>query len=179
MPIVVIIALFCLTCAWTVAGTSGASAQTSPEAEAGWQSDVEGLRHFAGLRCPDVIGAFYRIKVLEGDGSSIAACIYTGYDGITAVLRMHLQGTGRREAVNFSRSYKTAGFEPVKLSGAAASGISYKTGTQDGTTQCETLWHFAGAQSDYTLWMAYTLPAQEADIGPAVASFTEALARQN
>ncbi|QDG76795.1 hypothetical protein [Labrenzia sp. PHM005] len=161
------------------AGRPAAYAQVSPEAEAGWQSDVEGLRHFTGLRCPDVIGAFYRIKVMEGDGSSLAGCIYTGRDGITAVLRMHLQGTGRREAVNFSRSYKAASFEAIQLSGAAASGISFKTGTRGPATQCETLWHFAGAKSDFTLWMAYTLPTQEVDIGPAIASFTDALARQN
>ncbi|MGV2976869.1 hypothetical protein AB1P65_15560 [Roseibium alexandrii] len=173
------LALLSLIGAWTLVGIDVTKAQVSPEAEAGWQSDVEGLRHFNGLRCPDVIGAFYRIKVIEGDGSSLAGCIYTGRDGITAVLRMHLQGSGRREAVSFSRSYKAAGFESILLSGPAETGISFKTGTRDNATQCETFWHFAGAKADFTLWMAYTLPTQEIDIGPAIASFTEALARQN
>ena len=68
-------------------------AQVPPEKDAGWQSDVGGLRHFTGLRCPDMIGDYYRIKVMEGDAVSQAGCIYTGRDGITAVLRKHLQGT--------------------------------------------------------------------------------------
>jgi hypothetical protein len=62
------LALLSLIGAWTLVGIDVTKAQVSPEAEAGWQSDVEGLRHFNGLRCPDVIGAFYRIKVMEGDG---------------------------------------------------------------------------------------------------------------
>ena|GEM_PF-2190641 len=156
-----------------------AAAQVPPEHDAGWQSDVDGLRHFTGLRCPDVIGSFFRIKVMKGDAVSLASCIYTGRDGITAVLRKHLQATGRREALTFSRSYKAAGFEPVKLTGAAASGISFRTRNWTPATLCETLWYFSGEKADYTLWLAYTLPTQEAEVGPAVTAFTEALASQN
>lgn len=168
-----------IICAGITGVPTAINAQVAPEAEAGWQSDVQGLRHFTGLRCPDVIGNFYRIKVMEGDGTSRSGCIFTGRDGITAVLRMHLQGTGRREAVAFSRNYKAAGFEPIKLTGAAANGISFRTSNQSAASQCETLWYFSGSKADYTLWMSYTLPSQEVDIGPAVTSFTEALARQN
>lgn len=156
-----------------------ARAQTPPEQEAGWQSDVDGLRHFTGLRCPDMIGPFYRIKVMESEGTSLSGCIYTGRDGLTAILRNHAHGTGRQEAFTFSRNYKAAGFEPVKLSGAAASGVSYRTRSWTPTSLCETLWYFSGAKADYTLWIAFTLPTQEADIGPALEVFTEALARQN
>lgn len=156
-----------------------AYAQVPPEKDAGWQSDVEGLRHFTGLRCPDTIGPFYRIKVMEGDASSVASCIYTGRDGMTAVLRQHLQETGRREALKFSRSYKAAGFEPISLTGAAASGVSFRTRNWTPTSLCETLWHFTGNKADYTLWLSYTLPTQEGEIGPAVAVFTQALAQQN
>lgn len=156
-----------------------AAAQVLPEKEAGWQSDVGGLRHFTGLRCPDLIGPFYRIKAMEGDASSQAGCIYTGRDGMTAVLRKHLQATGRREALRFSRTYKAAGFEPVSLTGAAATGISFRTRNWTPTSLCETLWHFAGEEADFTLWLSYTLPTQESEIGPAVAVFTEALAQQN
>lgn len=162
-----------------IAASSQARAQTPPEHEAGWQSDLEGLRHFTGLRCPDTIGPFYRIKVMEGEGSSLSGCIYTGRDGLTAVLRNHTHGTGRQEALTFSRNYKAAGFEPVKLSGAAASGVSFRTRGWTSTSLCETLWYFSGAKADYTLWIAFTLPAQEADIGPALEVFTAALARQN
>lgn len=172
----------CLAFAGLLAGAAGlapARAQVPPEKDAGWQSDVDGLRHFTGLRCPDMIGAFYRIKVMEGDEVSQAGCIYTGRDGITAVLRKHLEGTGRREALAFSRNYKTAGFEQIKLSGAAASGISFRTRSWTPTSLCETLWYFSGTGADYTLWLSYTLPTQEIDIGPAVAAFTEALANQN
>lgn len=152
--------------------------QVPPEKDAGWQSDLIGLRHFSGLRCPDVIGVFFRIKVMEGDASSLAGCIYTGRDGITAVLRKHDHATGRREALKFSRNYKAAGFEPIKLSGVAASGISFRTRSWTPTSLCETLWYFSGEKSDYTLWLSYILPTQEVEIGPALTSFTEALANQ-
>ncbi|MGX1496085.1 hypothetical protein ACSSV1_001106 [Labrenzia sp. MBR-25] len=165
--------------ALTTAAGMPAYAQVPPEKDAGWQSDVGGLRHFTGLRCPDMIGGYYRIKVMEGDAVSQAGCIYTGRDGITAVLRKHLQGTGRREALTFSRNYKAAGFEPIKLTGAAASGISFRTRSWTPTSLCETLWYFSGATSDYTLWLSYTLPTQEVEIGPAVTAFTMALANQN
>lgn len=156
-----------------------ASAQVPPEKEAGWQSDVEGLRHFTGLRCPDVIGPFYRIKVMEGDASSLAGCIYTGRDGMTAVIRQHVQETGRREALKFARSYKAAGFEPVNLSGAAATGVSFRTRNWTPTSLCETLWHFSGEKADFTLWLSYALPTQQDDIGPAFALFQQSLAQQN
>ncbi|POF28175.1 hypothetical protein [Roseibium marinum] len=155
------------------------SAQVPPEQDAGWQSAVGGLRHFTGLRCPDMIGSYYRIKVMQGDAVSLAGCIYTGRDGITAVLRNHLEATGRREALTFSRAYKAAGFEPVKLTGAAASGTSFRTRNWTPTSLCETLWYFSGEKADYTLWLSYTLPTQEIEIGPAVAAFTQALASQN
>ncbi|WP_305983968.1 hypothetical protein [Roseibium sp. MMSF_3544] len=155
------------------------AAQVPPEKEAGWQSDVSGLRHFTGLRCPDVIGPFYRIKVIEGDATSLAGCIYTGRDGMTAVLRQHLQETGRREALKFSRNYKAAGFEPVKLSGASATGISFRTRNWTATALYETLWYFSGNNADFTLWLSYTLPSQEGEIGPTIAAFTQALTQQN
>lgn len=156
-----------------------AHAQVPPEKEAGWQSDVGGLRHFMGLRCPDQIGPFFRIKVLEGGATSLAGCIYTGKDGMTAVLRQHVQDTGRREAISFSRNYKAAGFEEVQLSGAASTGISFRTRSWTPTSLCETLWHFAGTKADFTLWLSYTLPTQQDEVGPAVTAFTEVLAQQN
>ncbi|WP_428674811.1 hypothetical protein [Roseibium sp.] len=154
-------------------------AQVPPEKDAGWQSDVGGLRHFTGLRCPDTIGPFFRIKVMKGDAVSLAGCIYTGRNGITAVLRKHLEATGRREARTFSRNYKAAGFEPVKLSGAAASGISFRTRNWTPVSLYETFWYFTGARADYTLWLSYSLPEQEEEVGPAIAAFTQALASQN
>jgi len=156
-----------------------ADAQVPPEKEAGWQSDVAGLRHFMGLRCPDQIGPFFRIKVLEGGANSLAGCIYTGRDGMTAVLRQHVQDTGRREAINFSRNYKAAGFEEVQLSGAASTGISFRTRSWTPTSLCETLWHFAGKDADFTLWLSYALPTQQDEVGPAVTAFTQVLAQQN
>jgi hypothetical protein len=165
--------------AFQVFFAASSSAQVPPEKDAGWQSDVSGLRHFSGLRCPDVIGVFYRIKVMEGDASSLAGCIYTGRDGITAVLRKHDHATGRREALKFSRNYKAAGFEAIKLSGVASSGISFRTRSWTPTSLCETLWYFSSEKSDYTLWLSYVLPTQEVDVGPALTSFTEALANQN
>ncbi|WP_209017284.1 hypothetical protein [Roseibium aggregatum] len=171
LPIaVVLVSVFCAL---------PARAQVPPEEEAGWQSDVGGLSHFSGLRCPDTIGSFYRVKAMASDGVSLAGCIYTGQDGLTAVLRKHLLGTGRREALAFSRNYKSAGFEPVKMSGAAASGISFRTRNWTPSSLLETFWYFSGEKADYTLWIAYTLPAQEGEVGPALEVFTDALALQN
>ncbi len=168
--------VFCIA---LLATQPGAIAQVPPEKDAGWQSDVSGLRHFSGFRCPDMIGPFYRIKVMQGDATSLAGCIYTGRDDLTAVIRKHRQGSGRREALKFHRNYRSAGFEPVRLTGAAASGISFKTRNWSPSQLCETLWYFEGTDADYTLWISYTLPAQEADIGPAVKAFTQALVQQN
>ena len=84
-----------------------------------------------------------------------------------------------REAINFSRNYKAAGFEEVQLSGAASTGISFRTRSWTPTSLCETLWHFAGAEADFTLWLSYTLPTQQDEVGPAVTAFTQVLAQQN
>ncbi|MTI45271.1 hypothetical protein JM93_01348 [Roseibium hamelinense] len=159
---------------------SSVFAQSAPaEGTEGWLNDVNGLRHFAGLRCPDIIGTFYRTKVLSTDADRMAGCQYTGRDGMIAVLRQHLTGTGGNAAKTFLRSYRLAGFEKVEMTGIAASGISFRTRTWSDTPICETLWYFQGESADYTLWLAYTLPAQEADVEPAVNAFRQALAVLN
>lgn len=147
--------------------------------QVGWVSDIAGLRHFSGMRCPDIVGGFIRSKVLTADADRMAGCIYSGDNGMTAVLRQHLNGTGQAEARKFVKAFKSSGFAPVNLSGAAQSGVSFITRGWTQATQCETLWHFSGKKADFTLWLAYTLPAQETEIGPAVAAFTETLNRQN
>lgn len=157
-----------------------AAAQTNgmlPEESLGWQTDVEGMRHFSGLRCPDEVGSFYRTKVLGSDGDRTAACIYTGRDGMSAVLRQHVMGSGRQEAEHFLQNYEKASFERIKLSGPAAEGISFKTRFWTSTVKCETLWYFSGHKADYTLWMSYGLPSQEADVGPELEDFVRLLNR--
>ena len=147
--------------------------------ENGWVSDFEGLRHFSGMRCPDIVGDFLRSKALGAESDRMAGCIYSGEDGMTAVLRQHLLGTGTAEARKYMKNYKAAGFREIKLTGVAESGISFVTRDWTQATQCETLWHFSGKKADYTLWLTYSLPGQETIIGPAVAAFTETLNRQN
>lgn len=154
----------------------GANAQDN---EDGWVSDFEGLRHFSGMRCPDVVGGFLRSKVLGADSDRMAGCIYSGEEGMTAVIRQHLLGTGTAEARKYMKNYKAAGFREIALTGVARSGISFVTRDWTQATQCETLWHFAGKKADYTLWLTYSLPGQETIVGPAVAAFTETLNRQN
>lgn len=156
-----------------------AQAQSRVEEQVGWTSDVGGLRHFSGMKCPDIVGNFFRSKVLTADADRMAGCIYTGKVGMTAVLRQHLSGTGAIEARKFMKSYKASGFRQIALSGIALSGTSFQTRSWSENTLCETLWHFSGKKADYTLWMSYTLPNQESEIGPGVAAFTEALTRQN
>lgn len=157
----------------------GAKAQLRDEEQVGWTSDVEGLRHFSGMKCSDIIGSFFRSKVLAADADRMAGCIYTGKNGMTAVLRQHLSGTGAIEAQKFMDNFKASGFKQIALTGIAQSGTSFQTRSWSENTLCETLWHFSGKKADYTLWMSYTLPNQEGEIGPGVAAFTEALTRQN
>lgn len=157
----------------------GAQAQSRDKEQVGWTSDVEGLRHFSGMKCPDIIGGFFRSKVLAADADRMAGCVYTGKDGMTAVLRQHFSGTGVIEAQKFIDSFKASGFRQIALTGVAQSGTSFQTRSWSENTLCETLWHFSGKKADYTLWMSYTLPNQEGEIGSGVAAFTEALTRQN
>ncbi|GGB37249.1 hypothetical protein GCM10011316_06700 [Roseibium aquae] len=153
--------------------------RTQNEEQEGWVGDVFGMRHFSGMRCPDIVGPFFRTKTLAADSDRMAGCLYTGRDGMQAVVRQHLAGTGRQAASAFLDNYRAAGFELVSMSGVAERGISFKTQDWGGRTQIETLWHFAGREADFSLWIAYSLPAQEAEVGPAVAAFEEMLAQQN
>ncbi|WP_209015127.1 hypothetical protein [Roseibium limicola] len=172
--------LLTLVCAATLSfDPAVAVAQDMQSQESvGWQADVDGMRHFSGLRCPDEVGAFFRTKVLASDGDRMAACIYTGNDGMSAVLRQHLAGTGQATATSFLENYKNAGFQRVTLSGPASEGISFKTRPWTASVLCETLWYFDGPKADYTLWMAYGLPSQEAEVGPALDAFVRLLNRQ-
>ncbi len=157
----------------------GAGTSLARDREAGWVNDIIGLRHFSGLRCPDMVGGFYRSKVLSADSDRMAGCIYTGDNGLAAVLRQHLSGTGADVAKDFLEAYKASGFSKAALTGVAQSGISYITRSWTPSKLCETLWHFSGKKADYTLWLTYSLPGQEAEVGPAVAAFVETLNRQN
>ena len=138
-----------------------------------------GLRHYSGMRCPDIIGRFYRTKALDGDGARLAGCIYFGENGMMAVLRKHLAGNGTNVANRFLARYREAGFEPVSLSGQGSRGISFRTRAWTATKLYETMWHFTGKKADYSLWMSYELPKNQDAIAPAIAAFTDALSDQN
>ncbi|WP_417677438.1 hypothetical protein [Roseibium sp.] len=173
VPAAAVVMMFCMLL------TAFPGVANAQEDEDGWVSDFEGLRHFSGMRCPDVVGGFLRSKVLGADSDRMAGCIYSGEDGMTAVLRQHLLGTGTVEARKYMMNFKAAGFREITLTGVAHSGISFVTRDWTQATQCETLWHYSGKKADYTLWLTYSLPGQETIIGPAVAAFTETLNRQN
>jgi len=153
--------------------------RTQDEDQGGWVGDVFGMRHFSGMRCPDIVGPFFRTKTFAADADRMAGCLYSGRDGMQVVVRQHLSGAGRQAAATFRNNYLAAGFEQVQLSGVAERGISFKTRDWGGLTHCETLWHFQGSKADFSVWMGYALPAQEADIGPALVAFEDMLARQN
>jgi len=145
----------------------------------GWVNDVRGMRHFSGLRCPDEVAAMARTKILPADNRRQAGCIYSARSGLTAVLRRHLKGSGVGEAQNFFQRYRAAGYARLKLSGPAASGVSFMTFRGPASTKCETLWHFSGKNADYTLWMQYQLPAMESEIGITLDGFKRVLSLQN
>jgi len=152
---------------------------TQSEDQGGWVGDVFGMRHFSGMRCPDIVGPFFRTKTFAADADRMAGCLYSGRDGMQVVVRQHLSGTGPQAAATFRDNYMASGFEQVQMSGVAERGISFKTRDWGGLTHCETLWHFQGRKADFSVWMGYALPAQEADVGPALAAFEDMLARQN
>ncbi|WP_209007235.1 hypothetical protein [Roseibium litorale] len=156
-----------------------AMAQTAGNEESEWTPDVYGVRHFSGLRCPDVVGFVFRTKLLSADADRMAGCVYAGDAGMQLVLRSHLSGTGARAAETFLESYRAAGFHEVSLTGPASRGISFQTRDWAPGILCETLWYFNGKKADYSLWMSYSLPSQEADIVPALKAFEDLLARQN
>ena len=175
-----LILLFCVFMTSTLHTDQPALAQSSlAKQQAGWVSDVYGLRHFNGLRCPDVVGSLFRVKALSANADRMAGCIYSGSDGMRAVLRQHIQGSGKQSAQSFLTAYQNSGFQQVALSGAAASGISFITNDWSSGTQCETLWHFSGVKADFSLWMMYALPLQETEVEPAVKAFIDILNRQN
>lgn len=157
----------------------GALAQVKNNDESEWTPDVYGVRHFSGLRCPDVVGFVFRTKLLSADADRMAGCVYAGDAGMQLVLRSHLGGTGAKAAEAFLRDYKAAGFREVSLTGPASRGISFQTRDWAPGILCETLWYFNGKKADYSLWMSYSLPSQEGDIAPVLKAFEDLLARQN
>ncbi|WP_417685935.1 hypothetical protein [Roseibium sp.] len=171
----------CLVALGVLSGPMGkANAQSNTvEQQVGWVSDVRGMRHFSGLRCPDIVGELFRTKVLAADADRLAGCVYSGREGLRAILRQHVPGTSSRAASDYLNSYRSSGFRRVQLSGAGAGGITFVTNDWTPNIQYETLWRFAGEKADFTVWMSYTLPQQETDIGPAFAAFTDILNRQN
>ncbi|NRG17993.1 hypothetical protein HPQ64_09865 [Rhizobiales bacterium] len=162
-----------------VAGAQNVSPLDNAPLDSGWQIDPYGMRHYTGLVCRDRLGMLTRVKVLPGGMDTIAGCIYTTPQGIHAALRSHAKGASAGVATNFAKRFSDSGFKRVKTTGATASGLTFATGERETGTRCETLWRFAGKERDYTLWMAYTLPVQESEIGPIVATIIEEIAKRD
>lgn len=146
--------------------------------ESGWKVVTRGMRHFTGLTCPDQVASLNRIRVLTGSADRIAGCIYQNPAGISAIVRSHPSGNGAVAARTFRERYAAAGFPLLETTGAAAAAISFLTGESKDASRCESLWRFRTSNTDYTLWIAYTLPGQAEAIGPLVTSFAELLAEK-
>ena len=162
-----------------VQAQSGFGASVQNDQQAGWIEDMAGMRHFSGLRCPDVVGSLARAKVLASDTQHMSGCIYIGSEGMNAVLRQHLKGQGRAALATFQSSFASAGFKEVKLTGISGGGVSFRAREWEKDTHVETLWQFEGRTADYTLWLHYVLPKHETDVGTIVSAFKDMLARQN
>ncbi|MBA5778449.1 hypothetical protein H2509_15065 [Stappia sp. F7233] len=156
----------------------GISALDNPETDSGWQVDPRGMRHFTGLSCPDNLGRMSRVKILSSQLDRIAGCVYLSPEGIAAVIRSHPKGAGTQAQASFAERFSQAGFTLVDGEGPAASGVTFRIGGAREGMRSETLWRFDGAQMDYTLWMAYTLPLQGALVGPILQAFIEEAASQ-
>lgn len=146
--------------------------------ESGWKVVTRGMRHFTGLTCPDQVASLNRIRVLSGSADRIAGCIYQNPTGVSAIVRSHPSGGGAIAARAFRERYGAAGFPLLKTTGAAAAAISFLTGQEKDTSRCESLWRFRTSNTDYTLWITYTLPGQAEAVGPLVTSFAELLAEK-
>ncbi|EFO30788.1 conserved hypothetical protein [Roseibium sp. TrichSKD4] len=158
-------------------GTGGARVYS--DQQEGWVEDMAGMRHYSGLRCPDLVGPLARAKVLAADADRVAGCIYLGRDGINAILRKHVPGSGRQSTYLFKKNYSSAGFQQVQLTGVSASGVSFKTRQRGDRVYIETMWQFEGEKADFTLWLYYILPKHETDIAATLEAFKVMLARQN
>lgn len=169
----------CMAALITTAAAQVAAPRTQNQEQVGWVSIVDGMRHFSGMRCPDVVGPFFRTKVLAADADRLAGCQYSAAGGMQAIMRKHLSGTGASAARAFLNNYRAGGFSQAKVTGIAETGVTFITGGGADSAMCETLWRFSGEKSDYTLWLSYTLPAQETQVGPAVAAFKAMLTRQD
>lgn len=171
-------------CAAVLALALSATASVPPalsqqrSTESGWKVVTRGMRHFTGLTCPDEVASLNRIRVLSGSADRIAGCIYQNPAGISAIVRSHPSGNGAAAARAFRERYSAAGFPLLETTGAAAAAISFLTGEGKDTSRCESLWRFRTSNTDYTLWIAYTLPGQAGEIGPLVTSFAELLAEK-
>lgn len=169
---------------WCITGTAvqaqfGGGSSLQADQQVGWIEDMAGMRHFSGLRCPDVVGSLARAKVLASDTQRMSGCIYIGSEGMNAVLRQHLKGQGRTALATFRSNFSSAGFKEVKLTGISGGGISFRAREWEKAIHVETLWEFEGRSADYTLWLHYVLPKHETDVGTIVSAFKDMLARQN
>ncbi len=159
-----------------VASGAQAQVQIDRSPETGWQTDTRGMRHFTGLSCPDQVGRLSRVGVLSSGPDRIAGCIYLTPEGISAVLRSHPHGSSERTATAFVERYTKAGFQRIQTSGPAAAGVSFGTASDGASQRCETLWRFTGRSTDFTLWMAYSLPAEGELIAPLLNAFVAQIA---
>lgn len=155
------------------ARAQGINALDNPESDSGWQVDAHGMRHFTGLSCPDNLGRMSRVKILASELDRIAGCVYLSPEGIAAVIRSHPKGSGAEAQAAFTQRFSQAGFRRVNAEGAAASGVTFDIGAGDTGARRETLWRFAGARMDYTLWMAYLMPAQATLVGEILEAFVD------
>lgn len=158
--------------------SAGATTDRPGLSDSGWRNVTAGMRHFTGLTCPDRIGSLSRLQVLASSSDRIAGCVYQSDTGIAAILRSHPPGESEEAARSFAERYAEAGFPRMATSGAAASGLTVRTGEDRSGTRVETLWRFHTRRADYTLWMSYALPLQADAIGPLVAAFATELAEE-
>lgn len=168
-----------LTCSGLPSEAQIAAPSVQNEYEAGWINDATGMRHFTGFSCPNELGSLTRSKVMPTVNSRVASCVYIEEStGIEVVISAFQQGTARQEVANFMRGYQAAGFKELKLSGIAASGITFTTGGDQERMLCETLWPLSGKSADYTVWIHYSLPFHEKAIEPVFNAVLEMLKAQ-
>lgn len=145
--------------------------------EIGWVADVRALRHFSGLRCPDIVANYFRTKVLAADSDRMAGCVYAGPDGISLILRQHTPDTATQSAETFLRTYQAAGFQRVAPDSPGA--ITFKTRPWTPIQLNETLWYLSGKKADYTIWISYEAPLQKEELAPALKAFSAMLSQLN
>ncbi|MDX5594136.1 hypothetical protein [Pseudovibrio sp. SPO723] len=117
----------------------------------GWKQQLDGLRHYSGLECPDTVGGLHRSGVTPDIADTGPGCKYLGEQGVEAVFRQHRPYRLVDIQRTFLDEYEGSGFTLVD---GPENSLTFQTDLEGAEATMESLWAFQGEESGYTLWFA-------------------------